>query len=222
MLVKIENLTRKFISGNMETTALNDVSLTVLQSEFVAIMGPSGCGKSTLLNVLGLLDDNFTGSYFFENHEVSNLSKRRVSNLRSSRISFIFQNFNLIEHLTVYQNIELAVLYKYRNKERRHQLVEQAMEKVSVSHRQNHSPNVLSGGEQQRVAIARALVGSPSLILADEPTGNLDQAKGDEVMSLLSELNNSGTTVMMVTHSESQAAYAHRVLRLEGGNLISS
>jgi len=200
--------------------ALNDVSLKVDAGEFVAIMGPSGCGKSTLLNILGLLDNATSGSYCFNGVEVAGLKERERTSFRKGNIGFIFQNFNLIEDLSVFENVELPLIYLNKKASERKRMVEQVLNRMSIGHRANHFPQQLSGGQQQRVAIARAVVANPSLILADEPTGNLDSKNGVEVMSLLTELNQEGTTIVMVTHSDRDAAYAHRVVNLFDGKVI--
>ena len=209
------------MTEEVETTALNQVSIEVKEGEFVAIMGPSGCGKSTLLNLLGLLDNPTDGEYFFLDQEVANYSERQRAQLRKHNIGFVFQSFNLIDELTVYENVELPLLYlKYSTAERKKR-VEESLEQMEITHRRNHFPQQLSGGQQQRVAVARAIVGRPKLILADEPTGNLDSAHGDEVMKILEELNEVGTTIVMVTHSPMYAEYSHRIVHLFDGQIVS-
>jgi putative ABC transport system ATP-binding protein len=220
-MIKTQNLKKLYTTEEVETTALNNVNLEVKSGEFVAIMGPSGCGKSTLLNLLGLLDNPSDGEYFFLEHEVSKFSERQRANLRKSNIGFVFQSFNLIDELTVYENVELPLLYLGVSGADRKKRVEEVLEHMEIMHRRNHFPQQLSGGQQQRVAVARALVGKPKLILADEPTGNLDSAHGDEVMKLLTDLNENGTTIVMVTHSPSYAEYAHRIVHLFDGHVVS-
>lgn len=220
-MLKTNNLNKIFRTDEVETTALNNVSLEVAQGEFVAIMGPSGCGKSTLLNIIGLLDNPSSGEFFFNGIEVSKFKEKQRTNLRKSNIGFVFQSFNLIDELTVYENVELPLLYQSIASSDRKKRVEQALERMKISHRKKHFPQQLSGGQQQRVAIARAVVGNPKLILADEPTGNLDSANGEEVMGLLSELNREGTTIVMVTHSPSDAEKAHRIIQLFDGHIVT-
>ncbi|MXY96681.1 MAG: ABC transporter ATP-binding protein, partial [Gemmatimonadetes bacterium] len=200
---------------------LNDVTMAVDQGEFVAVMGPSGCGKSTLLNILGLLDNPTGGEYHFVGEEVSAHSERQRANLRKNNIGFVFQSFNLIDELTVYENIELPLIYLGTSKQERKERVEAAMEHMQILHRRNHFPQQLSGGQQQRVAVARAVIGNPRLILADEPTGNLDSANGAEVMELLNGLNEAGTTIIMVTHDQPLADHAHRTIRLFDGRIVT-
>ena len=220
-MIKTLELTKIFRTDEVETTALNKVDISVEPGEFVAIMGPSGCGKSTLLNVLGLLDNPTGGQYFFNGNEVSKFSERQRTSLRKGNIGFVFQSFNLIDELNVYENIELPLLYlKVSSSERKRRVIE-AMDRMNISHRRKHFPQQLSGGQQQRVAIARAVVAKPKLILADEPTGNLDSANGEEVMNLLVELNNDGTTIIIVTHSPSDADKAHRIVHLFDGHLVT-
>jgi len=220
-MIRTENLTKIFRTDEVETTALNKVSLDIKQGEFVAIMGPSGCGKSTLLNILGLLDNPSDGKYMFFDNEVSTYSERQRAKLRKENIGFVFQNFNLIDELTVFENVELPLIYLgYSSKERK-QKVESVLEKMQISHRKKHFPLQLSGGQQQRVAVARAIVADPKLILADEPTGNLDSAHGEEVMNLIEDLNKSGTTVIIVTHSQRDAEYSQRIIRLFDGQIIT-
>jgi putative ABC transport system ATP-binding protein len=220
-MIRTINLTKIFRTEEIETTALNNVTLEIKQGEFVAIMGPSGCGKSTLLNIIGLLDNPSDGEYYFDGREVGKLSERNRTQLRKGNIGFVFQSFNLIDELTVFENIELPLIYlKLKSRERRDK-VQQVLESMKMGHRKNHFPQQLSGGQQQRVAISRAVVTNPKLILADEPTGNLDSKNGLEVMNLLTELNRAGTTIIMVTHSLENAAFAHRVINLFDGQIIT-
>ncbi len=220
-MIRTNNITKVFRTDEVETTALNQVSLEVKAGEFVAIMGPSGCGKSTLLNILGLLDGASSGQYFFLESEISGLNERNRARLRKENIGFVFQNFNLIEELTVFENIELPLVYLGWPSARRKERVEEVMNQMNIVHRKKHFPLQLSGGQQQRVAVARAVVAKPKLILADEPTGNLDSAHGEEVMNLLEGLNNNGTTIIMVTHSQRDAEYARRIVRLFDGQIIN-
>ncbi len=220
-MIKTINLTKIFRTEEIETTALNKVTLEIKPGEFVAIMGPSGCGKSTLLNIIGLLDNPTDGEYYFDGKEAGKLSERNRTLLRKGNIGFVFQSFNLIDELTVFENIELPLIYlKLKPRERREK-VQQIMESMKMGHRKNHFPQQLSGGQQQRVAISRAVVTNPKLILADEPTGNLDSKNGLEVMNLLTDLNKAGTTIVMVTHSLENAAFAHRVINLFDGQIIT-
>ncbi len=209
-----------WLAGGIETPALRDVSLHVAAGDFVAIMGPSGCGKSTLLNVLGLLDTVDSGQYLFDGTDVTRLRERQRDLFRQPRVSFVFQDFNLIDELTVYQNVELPLVYARVPAAERQQRVATVLERLQLGHRQQHRPAQLSGGQQQRAAIARAVVNQPRLLLADEPTGNLDSASGEAVMRLLTDLNEAGMTVVMVTHSESDARYAHRTVRLHDGQVL--
>ena len=211
-----------FTTEEVQTKALNDVTLQVEQGEFVAIMGPSGCGKSTLLNILGTLDSPTSGSYFFEGKQVDKMTENQLTALRKGNLGFIFQSFNLIDELNVYENIELPLLYMGIPSAERKRRVETAMERMAITHRSKHFPQQLSGGQQQRVAIARAVVTNPKLILADEPTGNLDSKNGAEVMNLLTELNREGTTIIMVTHSQHDASFAHRTIHLFDGSVVAS
>ena len=220
-MLKTENLKKVFRTDEVETWALNDVNIEVKKGEFVAIMGPSGCGKSTLMNILGLLDNPTEGTYYLDGVEVSKYSEAERTNLRKGVIGFVFQSFNLIDELNVYENIELPLLYMGIPSDERKRRVEEAMERMSIAHRAKHFPQQLSGGQQQRVAIARAVVANPKLILADEPTGNLDSRNGKEVMELLTELNHEGTTVVMVTHSQHDAGYAGRIINLFDGQIVS-
>ena len=219
-IIRTENLTRIFRTEEIETIALNGVNIEVEDGEFVAIMGPSGCGKSTLLNILGLLDTPTEGKYWLGDEEVGHLKERERTAYRKGRIGFVFQNFNLIDELTVEENIDLQLKYLGIGKAERKERVLDILRKVKLSHRAKHYPHQLSGGQQQRVAIARAVVGKPSIILADEPTGNLDSKNGVEVMQLLSELNDEGTTIVMVTHSQHDATYAHRIINLFDGQVV--
>ena len=220
-MIRTSNLTKVYRTEEIETTALNEVSIEIKAGEFVSIMGPSGCGKSTLLNILGLIDNPTAGKYHFLEEEVAAYSERQRSNLRKHNIGFIFQSFNLIDELSVYENIELPMLYtKVPSKERKTR-VEELLEKMNMMHRRNHFPQQLSGGQQQRVAVARAIVNKPKLILADEPTGNLDSSNGDDVMKTLAQLNNDGTTIIMVTHSPYCAEFGNRIIRLLDGQVVT-
>ena len=219
-MIKIENLEKVYRTEEVETKALNKVSLEVKEGEFVAIMGPSGCGKSTLLNILGLLDEPDGGSFKFLDTEISKFNERNRADLRKKNLGFVFQSFNLIDELTVFENVELPLIYLGVGAAERKEKVEKVLEKMQIMHRRNHFPQQLSGGQQQRVAVARAVINNPKLILADEPTGNLDSSNGNEVMELLTELNEAGTTVIMVTHSEHDARYAHRIIRLLDGEVV--
>ena len=221
-MIRTENLTRIFRTEEIETIALNGVNINVKDGEFVAIMGPSGCGKSTLLNILGLLDTPTEGKYWLGDEEVGHLKERERTAYRKGRIGFVFQNFNLIDELTVEENIDLQLKYLGIGKAERKERVLDILRKVKLSHRAKHYPHQLSGGQQQRVAIARAVVGKPSIILADEPTGNLDSKNGVEVMQLLSELNDEGTTIVMVTHSKHDATYASRIISLFDGQVVDA
>ena len=221
-MIKTENLQKIFKTEEVETWALNNVTLEIKEGEFVAIMGPSGCGKSTLLNILGLLDNPTNGTYELNGVEVSKYTEAQRTNLRKGVIGFVFQSFNLIDELNVYENIELPLLYMGVPKEERKRRVEEAMKRMDISHRVKHFPQQLSGGQQQRVAIARAVVANPKIILADEPTGNLDSKNGREVMDLLTQLNKEGTTVVMVTHSQHDAGYATRTINLFDGQVVNT
>ena len=221
-MIKTKSLQKIFKTEEVETWALHDVSLEIHEGEFVAIMGPSGCGKSTLLNILGLLDNPTNGTYELNGVEVSKLSEADRTNLRKGVIGFVFQSFNLIDELNVYENIELPLLYMGVPKEERKRRVEEVMARMDISHRVKHFPQQLSGGQQQRVAIARAVVANPKIILADEPTGNLDSKNGKEVMDLLTQLNKEGTTVVMVTHSQHDAGYATRTINLFDGQVVNT
>ncbi|MDF1560826.1 MAG: ABC transporter ATP-binding protein [Bacteroidales bacterium] len=220
-MIKTDDLTKIFRTEEVETTALNKVCLEVKEGEYVAVMGPSGCGKSTLLNILGLLDNPTSGSYNFNGTEVANLRERDRTIFRKGNIGFVFQSFNLIDELNVYENVELPLIYLKMKAGERKKKVEDALERMKISHRAKHFPQQLSGGQQQRVAIARAVVANPKLILADEPTGNLDSKNGLEVITLLSELNKEGTTIVMVTHSDHDAGYAHRIINLFDGQIVT-
>ncbi len=220
-MIKTSELTKVFRTDEVETTALNKVNMEISKGEFVAIMGPSGCGKSTLLNIIGLLDNPTGGKLYFLDKEISNFSERNRTNLRKSNIGFVFQSFNLIDELNVFENVELPLLYQKVSASERKRRVEEVLDRMKISHRKKHFPQQLSGGQQQRVAIARAVVSKPQLILADEPTGNLDSANGEEVMNLLSELNQEGTTVVMVTHSPTDADKAHRIIQLFDGHIVT-
>ncbi|MDE6860602.1 MAG: ABC transporter ATP-binding protein [Duncaniella sp.] len=219
-MIETKNLTKVFRTDEIETVALGGVDLTVDKGEFLAIMGPSGCGKSTLLNILGLLDNPSEGSYKLNGKEVAGLREKERGQLRKGNVGFVFQSFNLIDEIDVAHNVELPLIYLGMSRAERKQRVSEMLEKVHMSHRSRHLPQQLSGGQQQRVAIARALVTSPGLILADEPTGNLDSKNGKEIMELLSELNREGTTIVMVTHSDRDAAYAGRVIELFDGAIV--
>ena len=221
-MIRTENLTRIFRTEEVETIALNGVNIEVEDGEFIAIMGPSGCGKSTLLNILGLLDSPTEGKYWLNNEEVGHLKERKRTAYRKGRIGFVFQNFNLIDELTVEENVDLQLKYLGVGKAERKERMLEILRKVKLSHRAKHYPHQLSGGQQQRVAIARAVVGKPSIILADEPTGNLDSKNGMEVMQLLSELNEEGTTIVMVTHSKHDATYASRIINLFDGQVVDA
>jgi putative ABC transport system ATP-binding protein len=220
-MIKTNDLTKIFRTEEVETTALNKINLDVKEGEYVAVMGPSGCGKSTLLNILGLLDNPSSGSYLFNGTEVANLKERDRTVFRKGNIGFVFQSFNLIDELNVFENVELPLIYLKMKTSERKKKVEEALDRMKITHRAKHFPQQLSGGQQQRVAIARAVVANPRLILADEPTGNLDSKNGIEVINLLSELNKEGTTIIMVTHSERDAGYAHRIVNLFDGQIVS-
>ena len=220
-MIRTDNLKKIYLTEEVETTALDNVNIKIEKGEFAAIMGPSGCGKSTLLNVLGLLDNPSDGQYYFLDKEVSKLNERKRASLRKENIGFVFQSFNLIDELTVFENVELPLLYlKYSAGERKKR-VNEVLEQMNIMHRANHFPQQLSGGQQQRVAVARAIVGKPKIILADEPTGNLDSTHGDEVMNILTELNEAGTTIVMVTHSPTYAQYGNRVIHLFDGHVVT-
>jgi len=220
-LIQTKGLKKFYYTDEIETTALAGVDLGIKEGEFVAIMGPSGCGKSTLLNIIGLLDNPSEGEFHFTDQEISGYNERKRADLRKANIGFVFQSFNLIDELTVFENVELPLLYLKVPSSERKQKVEEVLERMNIMHRRNHFPQQLSGGQQQRVAIARAIVANPKLILADEPTGNLDSTNGEEVMKLLAQLNESGTTIVMVTHSPYDANYAHRVINLFDGKVVT-
>jgi putative ABC transport system ATP-binding protein len=220
-MIKTEGLKKVYRTDEVETLALNGVNLDIDAGEFVSVMGPSGCGKSTLLNVLGMLDTPTAGRYEFDGQEVGNRSERRRAQLRKGNIGFVFQSFNLIDELTVYENVELPLLYLDTPSAERDERVEAALDRVQIAHRRDHFPQQLSGGQQQRVAVARAVVADPALILADEPTGNLDSTNGAQIMELLSDLNEAGTTIVMVTHSPADAEYSARTIHLFDGKVVS-
>ncbi len=220
-MIETRNLKKIYTTEDVETTALNQVNLAIQPGEFIAVMGPSGCGKSTLLNILGLLDTPSAGEYLFLGEEVSRHSERRRAQLRKSNIGFIFQSFNLIDELTVFENVELPLLYLGISASARKKRVMAVLEQMQLVPRKSHFPQQLSGGQQQRVAVGRAVVGSPKLILADEPTGNLDSTHGDEVMKLLTDLHESGTTIIMVTHSPAYADYSQRIVHLFDGHVVT-
>jgi len=220
-MITINDLEKFYSTDEVRTIALNKLSFNVNDGEFVAIMGPSGCGKSTLLNILGLLDDSDGGSFKFNGIEVAGYNERKRAGLRKHNIGFVFQSFNLIDELTVYENVELPLIYTGVKSDERKKRVEEVLEKMQIMHRRKHFPQQLSGGQQQRVAVARAVVNNPKLILADEPTGNLDSSNGNEVMDLLTELNEAGTTIIMVTHSEHDAKYSHRIIRMLDGQKVT-
>jgi putative ABC transport system ATP-binding protein len=221
-MISFEHMAKVYRTDEVETTALRDINLEVAAGEFVAVMGPSGCGKSTFLNIVGMLDAPSSGEYRFNGTNIAGYSEAKLSDLRKSAIGFVFQSFNLIDELNVQENVELALLYHSDvPASERKQRAAEALERVKIGHRARHMPSQLSGGQQQRVAVARAVVARPKLILADEPTGNLDTANGEEVMQLLTQLNNEGTTIVMVTHSHSHAEYAHRVVNLLDGAIVT-
>lgn len=220
-MIKITNLEKYYQTEEVQTIALNKLSFEVKEGEFTAIMGPSGCGKSTLLNILGLLDDPDGGSYLFNGTEVAGYNERQRAKLRKHNIGFVFQSFNLIDELSVFENVELPLIYTGVKPAERKERVHHVLEKMQIMHRRKHFPQQLSGGQQQRVAVARAVVNNPKLILADEPTGNLDSSNGNEVMDLLTELNEAGTTIIMVTHSEHDAKFSHRIIRMLDGQKVT-
>lgn len=220
-MIQLQQLNRVFRTAELETTALNQIDLQIAQGDFVAIMGPSGCGKSTLLSILGMLDSPSSGAYLFQGTDIANYSEKQLAQLRKTHLGFVFQSFNLIDELTVFQNVELPLQYQGVATAERKQRVEAILKRMQIDHRADHLPLQLSGGQQQRVAVARALVINPALILADEPTGNLDSKNSEEVMNMLRQLNQDGTTVIMVTHSEHEARYASRIVRMLDGQIIT-
>jgi putative ABC transport system ATP-binding protein len=220
-MIKITGLEKIYRTEEVETIALNKLSMEVKEGEFVAVMGPSGCGKSTLLNILGLLDDPDGGSFIFNGTEVAHFNERKRSEMRKHVIGFVFQSFNLIDELTVFENVELPLIYTGVKPSERKGIVDKVLDKMQIMHRRNHFPQQLSGGQQQRVAVARAVVNNPKLILADEPTGNLDSINGTEVMQLLTDLNEQGTTIIMVTHNEHDAKFSHRIIRMLDGQTVT-
>lgn len=220
-MIKTVNLTKVYRTDEIETTALNGVNFNIATGEFVAVMGPSGCGKSTLLNIIGMIDNPTSGEYHFLDQEISKYSERQRADLRKANLGFIFQSFNLIDELTVFENVELPLIYNNIKSSERKKMVETVLERMNMMHRRNHFPQQLSGGQQQRVAVSRAIVHKPKLILADEPTGNLDSENGGEVMQLLTQLNEEGTTIIMVTHSPRDAEYSHRIVRLLDGQIVA-
>jgi putative ABC transport system ATP-binding protein len=220
-MISTNNLKKIYTTEEVETTALNSVNIEINEKEFVAIMGPSGCGKSTLLNIFGLLDNPSEGEYHFVGHEVSKYTERQRANLRKANIGFVFQSFNLIDELTVFENVELPLLYLGVSSSDRTKMVNEVLERMQIMHRKDHFPQQLSGGQQQRVAVSRAVVARPKLILADEPTGNLDSANGEEVMNILTQLNEEGTTIVMVTHSPHDSEFAHRIIHLFDGHVVT-
>jgi putative ABC transport system ATP-binding protein len=220
-MIRTNNLQKIYTTEEVETTALNNINIEIKEGEFVAIMGPSGCGKSTLLNILGLLDNPSGGEYNFLDNEVSKFSERQRANLRKTNIGFVFQSFNLIDELTVFENVELPLLYLGVSSSQREKQVNEVLEKMQIMHRKNHFPQQLSGGQQQRVAVSRAVVAKPKLILADEPTGNLDSQNGEEVMNIMTQLNEAVTTIIMVTHSPHDSEYANRVIHLFDGHVVT-
>jgi len=220
-MIHVSNLEKIYRTEEIETVALNSISFEIKEGEFVAMMGPSGCGKSTLLNIIGLLDDVDKGSYLFNGIEVAGFNERKRAELRKHNIGFVFQSFNLIDELTVFENVELPLIYTGVGSSERKKIVDEVLDKIQIAHRRNHFPQQLSGGQQQRVAVARAVVNNPKLILADEPTGNLDSRNGNEVMQLLTDLNEKGTTIIMVTHSEHDARFTHRVINMLDGQIVT-
>lgn len=220
-MIKVTDLEKIYRTEEVETVALNKISFEINKGEFVAIMGPSGCGKSTLLNIIGLLDDLDSGSFIFNDTEVAKFNERKRAEMRKHNIGFVFQSFNLIDELTVFENVELPLIYTGVTAAERKRIVDEVLDKIQIAHRRNHYPQQLSGGQQQRVAVARAVVNNPKLILADEPTGNLDSRNGNDVMQLLTDLNEQGTTIIMVTHSEHDARYTHRVINMLDGQIVT-
>lgn len=220
-MITVSNLEKIYRTEEIETVALNKISFEIKQGEFVAIMGPSGCGKSTLLNIIGLLDDLDGGLFMFNGTDVSKFNERKRAEMRKHNIGFVFQSFNLIDELTVFENVELPLIYTGVSSADRKRIVDEVLDKIQIAHRRNHYPQQLSGGQQQRVAVARAVVNKPKLILADEPTGNLDSRNGNDVMQLLTDLNEQGTTIVMVTHSEHDARYTHRIINMLDGQIVA-
>lgn len=220
-MITVSNLEKIYRTEEIETVALNKISFEIKQGEFVAIMGPSGCGKSTLLNIIGLLDDLDGGVFMFNDTDVSKFNERKRADMRKHNIGFVFQSFNLIDELTVFENVELPLIYTGVSTSERKRIVDEVLDKIQIAHRRNHYPQQLSGGQQQRVAVARAVVNKPKLILADEPTGNLDSRNGNDVMQLLTDLNEQGTTIVMVTHSEHDARYTHRIINMLDGQIVT-
>ncbi len=220
-MIKVKDLEKIYRTEEVETVALNKISFEIHTGDFVAIMGPSGCGKSTLLNIIGLLDDLDSGSFLFNDTEVAKFNERKRAEMRKHNIGFVFQSFNLIDELTVFENVELPLIYTGVATAERKRIVDEVLDKIQIAHRRNHYPQQLSGGQQQRVAVARAVVNKPKLILADEPTGNLDSRNGNDVMQLLTDLNEQGTTIIMVTHSEHDARYTHRVINMLDGQIVT-
>ena len=220
-MIKTNNLSKIFYSQDVETTALKNINLHIKKGEFVAIMGPSGCGKSTLLNIIGMLDQPTSGSFLFNNLEIANLKENQRDSMRRGNVNFVFQSFNLIDQLTVFKNVEMPLGYMNLKASEKKQRVQQVLDRMNMSHRSSHYPRQLSGGQQQRVAIARAVAANPKLLLADEPTGNLDSKNGLQVMRLLSQLNSEGTTIVMVTHSKRDAEFAHRIINLFDGSVVN-
>lgn len=220
-MIKTANLKKLYTTEEVETTALDNVNIEIKEKEFVAIMGPSGCGKSTLLNLIGMLDNPSDGQYYFLGEEVSKYTERQRASLRKKNIGFVFQSFNLIDELTVFENVELPLLYLGVSSSERKKMVEEVLERMQIMHRKDHFPQQLSGGQQQRVAVSRAVVAKPALILADEPTGNLDSANGEEVMNIMTQLNDGGTTIIMVTHSPHDSEFAHRIIHLFDGHVVT-
>lgn len=221
-MIQLTNITKTYQTSEIETTALNELSITINEGEFVSIMGTSGCGKSTLLNIIGMLDDTNSGSYLFEGKEITQMSEAERTQMRKKNIGFVFQNFNLIDELSVQENVELPLQYLNIPKQERKERVQKVLEKMGIAHRAKHYPSQLSGGQQQRVAVSRAVVTEPKLILADEPTGNLDSHFGKEVLEILTQLNESGTTIIMVTHSKEDAKHSKRIIELYDGKLITA
>jgi len=220
-MIKTNNLQKLYTTEEVETIALDNVNIEINEKEFVAIMGPSGCGKSTLLNIFGLLDNPSDGEYHFLGEEVSKYTERQRASMRKANIGFVFQSFNLIDELTVYENVELPLLYLGTSSTERKRMVDEVLERMQIMHRRDHFPQQLSGGQQQRVAVSRAVVARPKLVLADEPTGNLDSANGEEVMNILTQLNEEGTTIVMVTHSPHDSEFAHRIIHLFDGHVVT-